>query len=638
MSPSMKTTWSLATSVSRADPETPRVRPIRLSIFWRQSKYLRPERTSAMSVSSRLSKVSVFLASVLLIFIVATLCPLPVHAQPPSPISITTVTETVGAHAGSIYHVAVQARLDAGFHVNSNEPLEDGLISTQLSFDPVDGISLEGIAWPESFLFEVGGEPLAVFEEEFVIGASLALDPDLELGEYTVAGSLRYQACDDTICYFPTTANLEFHLSVVEETQDLTPTHVELFDEMTFVTVVDPVIIDPTARPRDFATDDVGAIARLAQFTVLNTTGGYLGTEDFLEFIDRAETGRGQEGWFDGRGPLAILLLILIGGLALNLTPCVLPMIPINLAIIGAGTTAGSRTRGFALGGAYGLAMALVYGVLGLVVILTTGNFGTINSSPWFNLAIATLFVVLALAMFDLFSIDFSSFQNQLTRKASAGTGSFLVAFGMGGVAALLAGACVAPVVIQVIVFSSNLYATGTTVALVLPFLLGVGMALPWPIAGAGLTFLPKPGAWMLRVKQAFGVFILGTAMYYGYLSYGLFSQRWVDPEEVATSVQLLLDEGWYASLDKGLQSAQTDDKMVLVDVWATWCKNCLTMDRTTLKDPAVEAALDQYVKIKFQAEDLNLSPAREVMKRFESFGLPTYAILRVGESVSSTD
>ena len=142
----------------------------------------------------------------------------------------------------------------------------------------------------------------------------------------------------------------------------------------------------------------------------------------------------------------------------------------------------------------------------------------------------------------------------------------------------------------------------------------------------------------MLRVKQAFGVFILGTAMYYGYLSYGLFSQRWVDPEEVATSVQLLLDEGWYASLDKGLQSAQTDDKMVLVDVWATWCKNCLTMDRTTLKDPAVEAALDQYVKIKFQAEDLNLSPAREVMKRFESFGLPTYAILRVGESVSSTD
>ena len=588
-----------------------------------------------MSVSSRLSPVRVFLGSVLLI--ATGLFPLPARAQPPSPISVTTVTEAAGAHAGSSHRVAVQARLDAGFHVNSNEPLEDGLIPTELSLTPPDGIRLEGIAWPESFLFEVGGEPLAVFEEEFVIGAALALDPSIELGEYVVAGSLRYQACDDTICYFPTTADLEFHLSVVEETRTLTPTHPELFDGLTFVAAADPVIADPPTPTGGLAPSDIGAVTRLSEFTVLNTTGGYLGTNDFLEFIDRAETGRGQEGWFNGRGPLAILSLILLGGLALNLTPCVLPMIPINLAIIGAGTKAGSRARGFALGGAYGLAMALVYGVLGLAVILTAGSFGTINSSPWFNLAIATLFVVLALAMFDVLSIDFSSLQNRLTLGDSSGGGSFLVAFGMGGVAALLAGACVAPVVIQVIVFSSNLYATGTTAALVLPFLLGVGMALPWPIAGAGLTFLPKPGAWMVRVKQAFGVFILGTVVYYGYLSYGLFSQRWVDPEEVATSVQKLLDEGWYASLNQGLQTAQTDGKMVLVDVWATWCKNCLTMDRTTLKDPAVEAALDNYVKIKLQAEDLSVSPAREVMERFESFGLPTYAILRVGGSDPST-
>ena len=76
----------------------------------------------------------------------------------------------------------------------------------------------------------------------------------------------------------------------------------------------------------------------------------------------------------------------------------------------------------------------------------------------------------------------------------------------MGAVAALLAGACVAPVVIQVVLFSSNLYATGTTIALALPFFLGVGMAIPWPIAGAGLAALPKPGVWMVRVKQAFGV------------------------------------------------------------------------------------------------------------------------------------
>ena len=116
-----------------------------------------------------------------------------------------------------------------------------------------------------------------------------------------------------------------------------------------------------------------------------------------------------------------------------------------------------SRGRGFLLGSAYGAAMAVVYGVLGLVVILTAGTFGTINASPWFNLAIAVLFVVLGLAMFDVLVIDFSRFSAGMANPANRGT--FAVAFTMGAVAALLAGACVAPVVIQVVLFSSSLYA-----------------------------------------------------------------------------------------------------------------------------------------------------------------------------------
>ena len=555
--------------------------------------------------------------------------PSQVRAQPPSDIQVTAIFEADGARAGATYQAAVDAKLDAGFHVNSNEPLDEGLIATSLTIDPPDGIVLSAVAWPESFMFTVGQDELAVFGETFVIGIALDLAKDLAVGQHVVSGTLRYQACNDTMCFFPKTAPLSFPINVVDEAQPVAPTHIDVFEGLSFAPITDPgtASADPRATPS--ATDDAEVMTRLASFELRGTTGGYLGTDDFLDFIDRAESGRAEEGWFAGRGPLAILVLILIGGLALNLTPCVLPMIPINLAIIGAGAKAGSRTRGFALGSAYGLAMALVYGVLGLVVILTAGTFGTINASPWFNLGIATLFVVLGLAMFDVLTIDFSSLQNKLNIGGSAGGGSFLLAFGMGAVAALLAGACVAPVVIQVIVFSSNLYATGTAIAVLLPFVLGIGMALPWPIAGAGLTLMPKPGAWMVRVKQAFGVFILGTAVYYGYLAYGLFSQRWVDPEEVATSVQELLDEGWYASLDHGLQIAGAAGKPVLVDVWATWCKNCLTMDRTTLKDPAVQAALDDYVKIKFQAEDLSVEPARDVMEHFEAFGLPAYAILR---------
>jgi thiol:disulfide interchange protein len=215
--------------------------------------------------------------------------------------------------------------------------------------------------------------------------------------------------------------------------------------------------------------------------------------------------------------------------------------------------------------------------------------------------------------------------------------GTFAVAFTMGAVAALLAGACVAPVVIQVVLFSSSLYAGGTSLALALPFVLGLGMAIPWPIAGAGLASLPKPGMWMVRVKQAFGVLILATAAYYGYIAYGLFQNLRVDAAEVSSSVQEKLGEGWTSSLAAGLEQAARENKPVLIDFWATWCKNCLTMDKTTLADPEVTAALSNYVKVKFQAEDPEAEPAKSLMTRFKAVGLPTYVILRPGSSGTRT-
>ncbi|MHC4826080.1 MAG: cytochrome c biogenesis protein CcdA, partial [Planctomycetota bacterium] len=206
---------------------------------------------------------------------------------------------------------------------------------------------------------------------------------------------------------------------------------------------------------------------------------------------------------------------------------------------------------------------------------------------------------------------------------------TFALAFGMGAVAALLAGACVAPVVIQVIVYASAQYAKGVTIALALPFFLGVGMALPWPFAGAGLSVLPKPGRWMTRVKQAMGLFILVFAAYYGYTAWKIFDSTRVDRAAVASAVQEHLEGGWTASICEGLQTARAQDKLVLIDMWATWCKNCLAMDKSTFKDDAVTARLEDYVKIKFQAEDLTASPNQEMLEMFEGIGLPTYAILR---------
>jgi thiol:disulfide interchange protein len=102
-----------------------------------------------------------------------------------------------------------------------------------------------------------------------------------------------------------------------------------------------------------------------------------------------------------------------------------------------------------------------------------------------------------------------------------------------------------------------------------------------------------------------------------------------VDSAAVASSVEEKLKAGWHASLTDGLAAAQREQKPVLIDLWATWCKNCLTMDKTTFEDAAVIAALSGYVKIKFQAEDPEAEPAKAVMQRYRAVGLPTYVILR---------
>src|SRR5687767_6426675 len=321
---------------------------------------------------------------------------------PPLTAKLTPLAETSALRAGTSARLAMRVELSPELHVQSNTPSDATFIPTVLTVDAPAGVTVDELVYPAAQKLKQEGlpEPLSVYGHDFVIGVRVTLASTVEPGTVVISARLRYQACNDRVCFRPITAAEPWVVQVVPKNTPVTPQHTEVFKAIAFGKGIKPPprteeeTAPPPVRPANGSGD---GLAELDRFQVRLTAGGYLNEKDFLKFISDAESGALPKGLFDGRGPLAIVLLVLVGGLALNLTPCVLPMIPINLAIIGAGARAGSRQRGFVLGASYGAAMAAVYGALGLVVILTAGTFGTINASPWFNAGIAVLFVVLGL-------------------------------------------------------------------------------------------------------------------------------------------------------------------------------------------------------------------------------------------------
>ena len=366
------------------------------------------------------------------------------------------------------------------------------------------------------------------------------------------------------------------------------------------------IVFDSGATPISLPSSE----DKFPAFEILRTESGYLAAPQFIHFLK----GEKKELFlsFAGKSFWLILLLTFLGGIALNLTPCVLPMIPVNLAVISARD--GSRWSCMLRGLVYGAGIAVAYGILGIVVVMTGSSFGVIDSVWWFNALVALLFIGLGLSMFDLFMLDFSRFRMKLPAVSGARyAGLFL----LGVIAALLAGACVAPVVVAALLQAGKMYNSGEPAGLFLPFVLGLGMALPWPVLAGGFAVMPRPGNWMKWVKYVFGVIIIGLGFYYGFLSYDIASSKAGDP---AKSIVLLKES---------IRRSAREKKPVLLDFHAEWCKNCKAMEQTTFKDPAVIDELKNFIFVKFDATDISNPEISVILKKFDVSGLPAYLIVQ---------
>ncbi len=212
----------------------------------------------------------------------------------------------------------------------------------------------------------------------------------------------------------------------------------------------------------------------------------------------------------------AILALFFGFGLALSLTPCIFPMIPILSSIIVSQGENITARRGFMLSLVYVLAMAVAYSVAGVLAGIFGENLQVALQNPWIIGAFALIFVALAFSMFGFYEIGLpASLQTKLSRASDeAGQkGGFAGVAVMGFLSALIVGPCVAPGLAAALIYigqTGNAALGGAAL-----FVMSIGMGVPLMLIGIGAgRFMPKPGGWMNTVTKVFGAVMMGIAIW----------------------------------------------------------------------------------------------------------------------------
>ena len=372
--------------------------------------------------------------------------------------------------------------------------------------------------------------------------------------------------------------------------------------------------------------------------------------------------------------------LFFLLGLGLAFTPCVFPMYPILTSIIVGQGQQLSTGRAFSLSMSYVQGMAITYSLLGLVVASAGVQFQAYFQHPAVLVGISLLFVLLALAMFGVINLQLPSSWAEKVGNISNKQqgGSAKSALVMGALSGLVASPCTTAPLTGVLLYIAQ---TGDMAygALVL-YVLSMGMGLPLLVLGStGGKFLPKPGAWMDRVKAVFGflllsvplvllerilpndilmvlltvlllafalflhqtqqmlqkpwvksfVWLVATLLVVGTL---LVNQRFWWPTPIATAqtgITTDADAGKFiniktlADLDRELAAAKAANQYVMLDLFAEWCVACKEFEHITFADAGVKT---EMAKIRLLKIDVTNATAEDqlLMDKFSVLGLPT--------------
>jgi thiol:disulfide interchange protein DsbD len=468
-------------------------------------------------------------------------------------------------------------------------------------------------------------EPAAVYGGQLVLKTKLTI-ADAPQDTLLLSGSVFYQACDDVQCLIPETVSFTAAIPVVQDAVLSSPINEKYFNSES----------NGAQAPVDAAVDD----------------------DDISGLMDRY-------------GVFLTFAIIFLGGLALNLTPCVYPLIPITISFFG-GTEA-SRVQTFWMALAYVLGIAVTYSILGVVAALGGGLFGSLLTNPWVLIGIAAILVGLSLSMFGLYEFRLPTGLMTAASKSKAGVfGSFFMGLTLGVVAA----PCVGPFVIGLLTYVAA--QQSVLLGFGMFFTLAMGLGLPYlflAMYSSKISALPRSGTWMVGVRVIFGFVLIAMAIYfllpllggYGSIVMSLFlvgagvylimfdrngegNTTFLRIQQVVAIILIIVgtwtgtpeDEVAGAGIEwihpqnmEQLNALLEGERPVMIDVYADWCIPCKEMDKFTFPDSRVVELSRNFTAVKIDLTHQGGEFESSFRQNFSIKGVPTYIFLKDGKELA---
>jgi thiol:disulfide interchange protein DsbD len=518
------------------------------------------------------------------------------------------------------------------------------IYKTRLEFRPPSGFMVNIKSAPPSRQQEdpMGEGMIEVYDggdfEIELTGTQRFTESQLNLG-------VTFLGCTQQICLFPYTEELKIPVYAAD------PSNTEAAPTRTSSAEL-PDLTQPQDQPPATISEDLST--------------SKLTTEE--RYAERLKSG--QLPW------LLVLLVVFLGGIATNLTPCVFPMIPITLRLL-----AQQGHARFASTVVYALGIILTYTGLGIVATLSGGIFGSILANAWVNIVFALLFIVLGTTMLGFGNL---SKLQAVGSQLGAGRSSLFNAFGMGAGAGLVAAPCTGPIMGALLAYATTLHSTSQSIGLFLIY--STGFALPYVFLGLAakrVTSYQVSPRVQVGVKILFAAAMFALALYYlknpmqeslkpvdghwqklfigltivslpiligivrnshliinkglqlaptALLGLALFAGvQWASGNDTPTQLSWMKDEA------AAYATASKTGKPILVDGWADWCVACKKMDVTTFMEPEVISLLqEQWVLIKLDMTEQN--DANELLaQKYGMQGLPTYVLIPADGDLSKS-